>query len=518
MSRAEAVCFEISRHLSRAGRFVSPSLPNVFPDGPMSVASDDESTLSEMGYAQELARCLGGFSNFAISLSMICILAGGLTSFHLAFAAAGPGGVCLGWAAGGLFSLIVAATMGQLASAYPTAGGLYHWSSTLGGRGWGWVTAWFNLAGLIAVMAAINVGMVLFAYGAYAPDEPPTPLTQALLVALVTGSQAAINHSGMRVTRFLTDLSGYLILVVATALTISLFMAAPTLDFSRLWTLRNLTGTPAGDSPVWPAIESLPWAFALGLLLPAYTISGFDASAHTAEETRSATINVPKGIIRSVWVSGIFGWFLVTGIVLAIPDLDGAAEQGPNVFFHTLRAVMPGHWAEILLAGCVVAQYLCGLATVTSTSRMAFAFARDGGLPASGWLRKVSARFQTPAIAIWTVSAACVLFTIHTPVYSTITAVCTIFLYVSYVMPTISGFLTHGRTWTVMGPWQLGRWYRPLAGVSILGCVGLIFIGVQPPNDQAVIVIGAFLLALLIGWFARARKHFPGPPHLRHRL
>lgn len=481
----------------------------------MSVQSDDESTLANLGYAQELSRVLGGFSNFAISLSIICILAGGLTSFHLGFAAAGPGGVCVGWAVCGLFSLTVAATMGQLASAYPTAGGLYHWASILGGRGWGWATAWFNLGGLIAVLAAINVGMVLFAFAVFAPDNPPSPLTQALAVAVVTASQAAINHSGLRVTRILTDLSGYWIMAVAAVLTVSLFLAAPALDWSRLWTFQNFTGTPAGDAPVWPRVESVAWAFALGLLLPAYTITGFDASAHTAEETKSAAGNVPRGIIRSVWVSGVFGWFLVVGIVMAIPDLNTAAEQGTNVFFHTLRAVMPPTWANILLGGCVVAQYLCGLATVTSTSRMAFAFARDGGLPASGWVRRVSKTFQTPAVAIWGISTAAVLFTLYTPVYSTITAVCTIFLYVSYVLPTISGFIAHGGPRTRLGPWHLGRWYRPLAAVSVLGCAGLIYIGIQPPNDQAVIVSGAFVLALVVGWFGYAAKHFPGPPHLR---
>lgn len=479
----------------------------------MAETSDDESTLSKMGYAQELARCLGGFSNFAISLSMICILAGGLTSFHLGFAAAGPGGVCIGWAVCGLFSLAVAATMGQLASAYPTAGGLYHWASTLGGRGWGWVTAWFNLAGLVAVLSAINVGMVLFAFGSFA-SEAPSPLVQALVVAIVTASQAAINHSGMRVTRWLTDISGYLILIVAVVLTTGLFIASPSLDISRLWTFHNFTGLPTGDSPVWPRVDSTAWAFALGLLLPAYTITGFDASAHTAEETMSATVNVPRGIIRSVWVSGLFGWFLVVGIVMAIPDLQEASEQGPDVFFKTLRAIMPDWVAEFLLAGCVVAQYLCGLATVTSTSRMAYAFARDGGLPASGLLKRVSSKFQTPAVAIWVISTASVLFTIYTPVYSTITAVCTIFLYVSYVLPTISGFLTHGKSWKTMGPWHLGVFYRPLAALSVLGCIGLIFIGIQPPNDHAVIVIGAFTLTLIVGWYTVARKHFPGPPHL----
>ena len=93
-----------------------------------------------MGYAQELARRMGGFSNFAISFSIICILAGGITAFPVAMSSGGGFSVAIGWIVGGLFALVVAASVGQIASAYPTAGGLYHWASILGGRGWGWIS------------------------------------------------------------------------------------------------------------------------------------------------------------------------------------------------------------------------------------------------------------------------------------------------------------------------------------------------------------------------------------------
>src|SRR5436190_11581007 len=133
--------------------------------------SDDVQTLHKLGYAQELARVLGGFSNFAISLSIICILAGGITSFHVGFCSAGGASIGIGWPLVCLFSLCVAATMGQIASAFPTAGGLYHWAAILGGRGLGWLTAWFNLAGLITVLAAINVGTFKFAAAAFFPES-----------------------------------------------------------------------------------------------------------------------------------------------------------------------------------------------------------------------------------------------------------------------------------------------------------------------------------------------------------
>ncbi len=484
------------------------------PDAPTDrdATADDLRTLHRLGYAQELARVLGGFSNFALSLSIICILAGGLTSFHVGFCAAGGAAIGLGWPVVCLLSLAVAATMGQIASAFPTAGGLYHWAAILGGRGWGWATAWFNLAGLVTVLAAIDVGVVQFAVAAFAPDVKLDPSTQFTAVALIAASQALLNHLGIRVTRVLTDFSGYWILVVAVVMTITLLVYADSLDFGRLVTLTNFTGTPA-EQPIWPRTESVGWAFALGFLLPAYTITGFDASAHAAEETVGASANVPRGIVRSVLVSGVFGWVMLAAVVLAMKDPAATAAAGEGAFAHALFGAVPRVAAWGLCGGAVVAQYLCGLATVTSASRVAFAFARDGGLPFSERVRHVSPRFRSPPVAIWGVAIAAVLFTAYTPVYSTITAVCVIFLYVSYVVPTAIGLLAHGRWWTTFGPWHLGLWFRPLAVVSLAGCAGLIVVGMQPPNEAAAVVVGGVVAVLVVGWFAVARRTFPGPPH-----
>ncbi len=475
--------------------------------------SEDVRTLHKLGYAQELARVLGGFSNFAISLSIICILAGGITSFQVGFCSVGGASIGIGWPLVCLFSLCVASTMGQIASAFPTAGGLYHWAAILGGRGWGWVTAWFNLAGLVTVLAAINVGTFRFAMGAFYPDTKPDDLTQLLVVSLITASQAMINHRGINVTRVLTDFSGYWILAVAIIITIALLAAAPSFDAARLVTFTNFSGLPEGDDAVWPRSESLLWLFALGFLLPAYTITGFDASAHVAEETAGAARNVPRGIVRSVWVSGLFGWVMLCAVVLAMRDPAAVAEKGEQAFVFTLGDVLPGWLAHVLFAGIVLAQYLCGLATVTSASRMAFAFARDGGLPLSKWVRHVSPRFRTPPVAIWCVSVASVLFTVYSPAYPTIAASAAVLLYISYVLPTAIGFIAYGRWWKEMGPWHLGTWFRPLAVVSVIGCAGLIVIGLQPPNEKAAYVVAGMVVLLAVLWFGVAQWTFPGPPH-----
>ena len=504
------------RHANAKPQAVKRERRMTQPTDDEKLVADDVRTLHRLGYAQELARCLGAFSNFAISLSIICILAGGITSFHVGFCSVGGAAIGLGWPIVALFALIVAAAMGQIASAFPTAGGLYHWAAILGGRGFGWFTAWFNLAGLVTVLAAINVGTCRYGVGAFF-DVQPDLLTQFLIVLAMTASQALVNHLGIRLTARLTDLSGYLIFLVALALTFALLAYAPSWDWSRLVTFTNYSGLPAGDDMVWPPAPT-GWLFVLGFLLPGYTITGFDASAHAAEETVAADRRVPRGIVGSVLVSGVAGWFMLIAIVLAIPDMDAAANQGERAVHWIFTQVLPAPLRYSLCAGIVAAQYLCGLATITSASRMAFAFARDGGLPSA--LRQVSPTYRTPVWAIWTVALGSVLFTVFTPVYVTITAVCTIFLYISYAIPIGLGFLAYRRRWTRMGPWGLGVFYWPCALVSVLGCVGFIVIGVQPPYEVALPVVGGVTVVLLVAWIF-VRRHFPGPPQgvlSQHRL
>jgi amino acid transporter len=487
--------------------------------GDEEVIAADERRLAGLGYKQELRRGMGAFSNYALSLSIICILAGGVTSFHQGLSSVGGAAFGLGWPLVCLFSLAVAATMGQVASSFPTAGGLYHWASILGGKGWGWTTAWLNLLGMIAAIAAINLGALRFTLDSVGPAvgldaalwSSGKATTVAIAVVLLIGaSQALINHLGIRLTTRLTDFSGYWILVVAVLLAGSMLAYAPSLDFHRLHVFTNYSGACGGD--VWPATNNAWLLFALSFLLPAYTITGFDASANAAEETVGAAVTVPRGIVQAVAVSGLFGWLMLCAVVLAIPDLDHAASLGAGAFTWSVGAVLPRPLAYLLLAGIAVAQYLCGLAAVTSASRIAYAFARDGGLPASAFLRRVSGLYRTPTFAIWTVAAAATLSTVYTPVYETMAAVAAIFLYISYVLPTALGLAAYGRRWTVMGPWNLGRWYRPLAAVSVIGCLALIAIGMHPPNEKSLWIVGGVLLLLAILWRAGVKDRFAGPP------
>jgi amino acid transporter len=142
---------------------------------------------------------------------------------------------------------------------------------------------------------------------------------------------------------------------------------------------------------------------------------------------------------------------------------------------------------------------------------MTYAFARDGGLPGSRWLGQVNAATGSPSAAIWGAAALAAGFTILVP-YTAIAAVCAVFLYVSYVLPVAAGLFALDRTWTRLGPWQLGRWFRPLAAMAVLGCLLLIVVGMCPPNTQALWILGGALVLLACLWLGYEQWHFRGPP------
>jgi amino acid transporter len=470
-----------------------------------------------MGYAQELARRMSGLSNFAISFSIICILAGGITSYPLALATGGGFSATIGWAIGGLFSLIVAASLGQISSAYPTAGALYHWSSIMGGRGWGWATAWFNLLGLVFVLASVNVGVYSLFTGLVAGpflgiDTSSWNLWyQTTVVVGVTLTQAMFNHFGIRVTTALTDFSGYLVFIVAVALMGMFLRWGYSFDWSRITNFVNNTGEAGGG--YIPQARPAFIALLIGLLYPLYTMTGFDASAHTAEETKDARHTVPLGMIMSVFWSLVFGFLMAVSFVLASPNPAATAKDGANAWLNLYQHLPAPYWLKAVLACAIVlANYLCALAAMTSTSRMIFAFARDGGLPASQLWRLVSARFRTPVPAIWLTAALAIAATLYTPAFNALAAGCALFLFISYAMPIAAGFFAEGKSWKEFGPFRLGIWSKPFALTTILGVIGLIYAGLQPPFDIVTGYLLGFVLLLAVLWLGFECRHFHGPP------
>lgn len=485
------------------------------------VTDEDARRLAELGYKQELHRGMSGFSNFAVSFSIISILAGCITSYSIALRSGGPSAVTLGWVIAGVMVLCVALAMAEVCSRYPTAGGLYFWASELARsnkRVWAWFVGWFNFMGEVAVTAAIDYGCAAtwMAFMNLAWNVNVTPGRTFGLFVLIILAHALLNTFGVNLVSLLSNVSAWWHLAGVAVIVAALWIM-PSHHQSVGWTLtsfHNETGWSSG-----------PYVFLMGLLMAQYTYTGYDASAHVAEETKGASLSAPRGLVMSVVVSVVGGFVLLYAITASIPDgssaglskLLGTSTGMPpaQIFLDALGSPLT---AKLLLLIVCVAQFFCGMASVTANSRMTFAFSRDRALPGSRLWAKVNPRTGTPTNSIWlcvvlsTLLALPALF--NTTAYLAVTSVAVIGLYIAYVVPVLLRRL-RGADFEP-GPWQLGRWSAVIGWIAVVWVVLICVLFVLPPSEPitvdsfnyAPIAVVVVLLFATVTWFAAGREHF----------
>lgn len=477
---------------------------------------DDARALAALGYKQELHRGMSGFSNFAVSFSIISILAGAITTYYLAMDAGGPVAITIGWPLVGIFVLCVSLAMAEVCSAYPTAGGLYWWAGRLArrnNRAWAWYVGWFNFLGEVAVTAAIDYGAAItwmallnlvFGVGVSA-----TSTFVAFVVILLL--HGLLNTFGVNLVKVLSSVSAWWHLV-GVAVIVVVLVVVPDKHQSLAWTFtefRNETGFSSGL-----------YAFLIGLLMAQYTYTGYDASAHVAEETTSAAREAPKGMVRSVWVSILAGWVLLIAITASIQDY--AAERAtptglpPAQIFIDAAGQTLG---ELMLLIAAVAQFFCGMASVTANSRMSFAFSRDNALPGSRLWAKVNPRTGTPTNSIW----LCVVCSIvlATPAlksltaYFAVTSIAVIGLYIAYVVPV---FLRRRNPQFQVGPWHLGSASAVVGWIAVAWVAFIVVLFMLPQYapgswgdstfNYAPVAVGVVIAFATVSWFAGGRTRF----------
>ncbi|HWT34171.1 MAG TPA: amino acid permease [Microbacterium sp.] len=481
---------------------------------------DDAAELAKLGYKQELHRGMSGFSNFAVSFSIISILAGCITSYSIALKSGGPSAISIGWPLVGVFVLMVALAMAEVCSKYPTAGGLYFWAGRLAKRNkreWAWFVGWFNFLGEVAVTAAIDFGaattMMAFANLVWGISVNPFN-TFALFVVLIV-IHGLLNTFGVNLVSLLSNVSAWWHIVGVLVIVGALWII-PTHHQSVAWTF---TGYFNGTG--W---SFAPYVFLMGLLMAQYTYTGYDASAHVAEETRGASTAAPKGIVMSVVISIIGGWILLYSITAAIQDnsdkgigalLGSATGLPPAQIF--LDALNNPTMAKFLLFIVCGAQFFCGMASVTANSRMSYAFSRDSAIPGSRLWAKVNPRTGTPTNSIWLCVVLSVILTLpamwNLTAYLAVTSVAVIGLYIAYITPVLLRRLDAS---FVPGPWNLGRWSAVVGWIAVVWVVFIIILFVLPPlypitldtfNYAPIAVVVVALLAVVL-WYARGKRHF----------
>jgi amino acid transporter len=503
----------------------------------------DVQKLAELGYRQELTRAWSSFTNFAISFTIISVLAGVFTNFSFAWTWGGPAGIAIGWPILCGFVLLVGFSMSELTSAFPTAGGPYWWAAKLGGAGWSWFTGWFNMIGLVGIVAGVGYGAAIFLnavlsiYGLtigsvnFATTNTSAILHhQFVLFLIILALYTVINIFADPLLAVFNNISvGWHVLGVLVILGVLIFV--PDNHQNAGFVFGHLTNSTGFHNGATSGAFFWLYVLPLGFILTMYTQTGYDASAHTAEETRGAALGAAKGVWKSIFYSAILGWLLLLAFLFAATDtkaIDSAGGCSCTVFTSAMANHLWG--AKLILIIATVGQLFCGAAGLTSASRTWYAFSRDRGMP--GWrvFRRLN-QARVPLYAVLAVSAASLLIAIPAYwgsngipfAYFAITAICTVGLYLAYIIPVYLR-LRAGDSFQP-GPWTLGRHYKWVNGGAIL-FVALVVYSLNIPFSSTgvpwnsgwkwsslnysplVLLVG---LAVGIWWVVDAKKRYHGP-------
>jgi amino acid transporter len=456
---------------------------------PADTLSKDERQLAELGYKQELHRGWSAFTNFAISFTIISVLAGTFTTFAFAWQNGGPIAVSIGWPVLCAFVLMVAFSMAELTSRYPTAGGPYWWAHDLGGKGWSWMTGWFNIVGLVGIVSSVAYGCALFldtllslyglnVLGINFGDTKHILSETWLLFFIILALYTLVNIFADQFLALMNNVSvGWHLAGVAVVIGLLIFVPSHHQSIGFVFGNRiNNNGAFGGSTSglgFWLLV--LP----VGFLLAMYTQTGYDASAHTAEETRGAAKAAAQGVWRSVFWSAAIGWLLLLAFLFAATDVDAINKSAG--FVGTIFTTSMNAWAaKLVILIATVGQFFCGAAGLTSASRTWYAFSRDRGMPGWALFRRVNAD-KVPFNAVIAVSVASLVIAIpalfgtnNIPfAFYALTGICTVGLYLAYILPVILR-LRKGDAFEA-GEWNLGRRYKIVNILAIAFVVLVVF-------------------------------------------
>jgi amino acid transporter len=505
----------------------------------VSTLNEDERRLAELGYKQELHRSWSGFSNFAISFSIISILAGCFTTFGSGWNGGGPAAIAWGWPILGALVLCIGLVMAELVSAYPTSGGIYWWASKLGGVKAGYYTGWLNLIGLLAITASVAYGCALFfdtTIGFFSSSYHSGSLNNIFLYFLVILALAAlVNIFSSHLLAIINNVSVWWHVFGAAAVVLILILVpSHHASVSSVFTHTvNNTGFFGGKTSGFGfIIIVLP----LSALLTQYTITGYDASAHLSEETKQAANGAARGMWQSIFYSAIGGWILLLAFLFAVQN-EGKVTAGGGGVAVIFSQALTQKWGGTVLLISTAGQFFCTVACMTSTTRMLFAFSRDGAVPGHRLWRQLTSKavplygvILTVVIAAVITLPALVKVNVNgapVPVaFYAVVSIGVIGLYWCFAIP-IWQRLRMGSTF-VVGEWNLGAKYKVLAWLALFDVALVTVVTFTPTSNlgapwyngfgwryvnYTILVVPAAMLGLWVYWHASVKNWFTGPKH-----
>lgn len=491
-------------------------------------AADD--ALAKMGYKSELPRSLSMLSVLGLSFAIMAVPYGLSTTFYITLSNGQSVTIIWGWVLLSIISTAIAASLAEICSVYPTAGGVYYWAALLSTPRWApiasWITGWLTLVGNWTVTLSINFGgaqLILSAISLWDEDFVANAWQTVLMFWAVTLVCYLINIFG---SKYLDQINTMCIYWTGASIIIILIvlLAMSPSKRSGEFVFAHYDSSASG----WPS----GWSFFVGLLQPAYVLTGYGMVASMCEEVQTPEREVPKAIVLSVVAAGITGLVYLIPVLFVLPDVSvllAVANGQPIglVFKEATGSAGGGFGLLFLILGIWL---FAGVGALTASSRCTYAFARDGAIPGSGLWSKVDKRFDIPLWAL-TLSAIvdCLLGLIYfgsTAAFSSFTGVATICLCTSYGLPILVCVL-RGRKHVKHASYSLGKFGYVTNIATLLWIVLAIFLFCMPTNltgldaatmNYASVVFAGFALISLVWYAAWGRKNFSGPPVLQTQM
>ncbi|KAF1816193.1 amino acid permease 2 [Eremomyces bilateralis CBS 781.70] len=492
------------------------------------IQDDDERLLARIGYRQELSREFTKWSTVSYAISILGVLGSVPATIGSPLHSGGPATAVWAWFIGSCMAYCIASSVAELVSAYPTAGGMYFVTKHVVPKEhvavWAWVIGWCNFLGQAAgvtglayttsqmILAAATLNST-YADGSYSFE--PTPAQTVGLAILVLCIMGIIDSLGTKSLHRIVLWFAPINLIASVAICVALLILTPN-KRSASWVFTHVT-----DDSGW---GSRGFSFLLGFLSVSWTMTDYDATTHMSEETHDAAIRGPVAIRSAILVSGLWGWLLTVTFCFCLTDFEGilASPTGLPVaqIFWTAGGKTGG---SVMWFFVILVQFFTGCAAMLGNARMAYAFARDEGLPFSGIWSKINSWTKTPVNGVWLVVAFCSCLTLiaigNTQTFVAIFSITAPALDISYIAVIIAHRVYENRVRFIEGPYTMGKWSKPVNAIAVawvcLISVVLFFPPIRPitaSNMNYAICIAVFIGMVSMGWwFLSARRYYTGP-------
>jgi amino acid transporter len=465
-------------------------------------AATEDARLESLGYTPQLNRVLSLFSNFSVAFTYLSPMVGIYSLFVLGVGMGGPAYIWLTFIplAGMLF---VALVFGELASHYPVAGALFQYSKFSVGPRYGWMVGWFYGFALLITVASVDTGVVFYVtsltHNWFGWNLNPTGHGTILVITLILLLiQLTVNITGARIMADIAKFGVYVEIVgtlgIALILAIHGFHHGLGFLFSSQGAQHHATNAYGFDFHGNWAVAAL-----VAVLAPVYIFYGFESAGDIAEETKDAGRQIPKAMRQALIWGGIASFILTAGLLLATQKHNGvgAAVAGG---IPSILSQLPSGLQDFLLVIVIFAFFSCGSSIQGAGSRLVFSYARDGALPASGWLSRVNARFRTPVNALLVGAVISMLFALlvyinpgsnyhiwfitypaHLNALFALVSFGVSGIYLSFLLTVVAAMVARWRGWVPEGSFRLGKWGWPVTLVAA-GYLAAMFVNVVYPS------------------------------------